>query len=272
MTNYPTSLDALTNPAATDRVTSPSHADQHANANDAIEALETKVGVDSSAVTSTLDYKLKNAASVNPGHLHSEAGLSTSDVTTLDVSTSKHGFAPKAPNDATKFLDGTGAWDTVKDSDLATTDITTNNVSTSKHGFAPKGDGSTTKFLNANGAYTIVGGGTTFDTTQVYASAGVSSTFVDLDLSSVVGAASRVVMLRIATNGSGSANIRIRRKGEGTAVSNPATGSAGTAALSLGAAAGISYVIVVTNSSGVVEWQDTAASGAGIQANVEAYW
>lgn len=32
------------------------------------------------------------------------------DVTTNDVSITKHGFAPKAPNDATKFLDGTGAY------------------------------------------------------------------------------------------------------------------------------------------------------------------
>ncbi|MBI5402479.1 MAG: hypothetical protein HY959_03700 [Ignavibacteriae bacterium] len=39
-----------------------------------------------------------------------EAMLSTSDVTTLDVSTSKHGFVPKAPNDTTKFLRGDGAW------------------------------------------------------------------------------------------------------------------------------------------------------------------
>lgn len=39
-----------------------------------------------------------------------DAELSTSDVTTNNVSTSKHGFAPKAPNDAKKYLDGTGAW------------------------------------------------------------------------------------------------------------------------------------------------------------------
>jgi hypothetical protein len=39
-----------------------------------------------------------------------EADLSTSDITTNNVSTTKHGFAPKAPNDATKYLDGTGAW------------------------------------------------------------------------------------------------------------------------------------------------------------------
>lgn len=39
-----------------------------------------------------------------------DANLSTSDVTTNDVSTTKHGFAPKAPNDTTKFLRGDGTW------------------------------------------------------------------------------------------------------------------------------------------------------------------
>ena len=39
-----------------------------------------------------------------------DANLSTSDVTTNDVSITKHGFAPKAPNDITKFLRGDGTW------------------------------------------------------------------------------------------------------------------------------------------------------------------
>lgn len=39
-----------------------------------------------------------------------EDDLSLSDNTTANVSTSKHGFAPKSPNDATKYLDGTGAY------------------------------------------------------------------------------------------------------------------------------------------------------------------
>lgn len=60
-TNFPTSLDSLTNPTSTDQLTSPSHADQHANANDAIEALQAKVGVNSSAVTTSLDYRTKNS-------------------------------------------------------------------------------------------------------------------------------------------------------------------------------------------------------------------
>lgn len=46
-TNYPTSLDAFVNPTVTDSLNSPSHSLQHADANDAIEALETKVGVGS---------------------------------------------------------------------------------------------------------------------------------------------------------------------------------------------------------------------------------
>jgi len=41
-----------------------------------------------------------------------DANLSTSDITTNDVSTTKHGFAPKLPNDATKYLDGTGNYST----------------------------------------------------------------------------------------------------------------------------------------------------------------
>lgn len=57
-TSYPTSLDVLTNPTSGDKTNSPSHADQHANANDAIEALQTKVGINGSAVTTTHDYKL----------------------------------------------------------------------------------------------------------------------------------------------------------------------------------------------------------------------
>ena len=57
-TNFPTSLDTLTNPLATDTLDSPPHDEQHADANDSIEALQAKVGVDGSAVTSSLDYRV----------------------------------------------------------------------------------------------------------------------------------------------------------------------------------------------------------------------
>ena len=57
-TNFPASLDSLTNPTATDNLGAPNHAAQHANANDAIEALEVKVGVTGSAVATTLEKRL----------------------------------------------------------------------------------------------------------------------------------------------------------------------------------------------------------------------
>jgi hypothetical protein len=41
-----------------------------------------------------------------------EADITLSNNTTNNVSTTKHGFAPILPNDATKFLDGTGAYST----------------------------------------------------------------------------------------------------------------------------------------------------------------
>ena len=40
-TNFPTSVDSLVNPLSTDPQNAPSHSAQHANANDAIEAIET---------------------------------------------------------------------------------------------------------------------------------------------------------------------------------------------------------------------------------------
>lgn len=58
-TNFPSSLDDFTNPGSGSSLSSPSHADQHADANDAIEALEAKVGVDNSAVTTSLDYRIR---------------------------------------------------------------------------------------------------------------------------------------------------------------------------------------------------------------------
>lgn len=45
------------------------------------------------------------------GSVH-DSDLVLSDITTNDVSISRHGFAPKLPNDATMFLDGTGVFST----------------------------------------------------------------------------------------------------------------------------------------------------------------
>ena len=55
-------------------------------------------------------YVTKSVTGANITALVTDANLTTTDITTNDVSTSKHGFVPKAPNDATKFLDGTGVF------------------------------------------------------------------------------------------------------------------------------------------------------------------
>jgi hypothetical protein len=59
-TNFPENLDSLINPQPTDSVAVVSHSAQHTNANDAIEALQAKVGVNNSAVTTSLDYRVKS--------------------------------------------------------------------------------------------------------------------------------------------------------------------------------------------------------------------
>jgi hypothetical protein len=70
-TNFPSSLDNFTNPASTDLMNSVTvpHNEQHANANDAIEALQAKVGVDSSAVTTSLDYKVAQLEAISHGKI-----------------------------------------------------------------------------------------------------------------------------------------------------------------------------------------------------------
>ena len=65
-TVFPTQLDAFTNPTGqtpTNSSVTP-HAEQHSNANDAIEALQAKVGIDNSSVTTSIDYKLRQKPTV----------------------------------------------------------------------------------------------------------------------------------------------------------------------------------------------------------------
>ena len=58
-TNFPAGLDVLVNPQPSDSVELVPHAAQHANANDAIEALETKVGKTNDTNPNSLDFKVR---------------------------------------------------------------------------------------------------------------------------------------------------------------------------------------------------------------------
>ena len=50
-TNFPTGLDSFSNPGTTSALNSPSHAGQHADINDAMEAVQAKIGVNTTAGT-----------------------------------------------------------------------------------------------------------------------------------------------------------------------------------------------------------------------------
>ena len=86
--NFPTSIDSLTNPLGTDQVAVVDHAEQHSNANDILEALEAKVGVNSSAVITSHDYKLQGVTGSDKA----------SSVTGTETLTNKTLTAPKLAN------------------------------------------------------------------------------------------------------------------------------------------------------------------------------
>ena len=57
--NYPGAIDSFTNPGSGDALNSPSHAAQHANANDAIEAIETELGTDPAGASATVKARFE---------------------------------------------------------------------------------------------------------------------------------------------------------------------------------------------------------------------
>lgn len=63
--NFPTSLDAFTNPTSGNTLDSPSHSQQHSDANDAIEALETKVGIGSAPAGSAISGQVLMKGATN---------------------------------------------------------------------------------------------------------------------------------------------------------------------------------------------------------------
>ena len=68
MSNFPSTLSTISDPASTDRLNSPSHASVESAQNDAIEKLETFIGTLASAA-GTLIYDIRAAASDGGGHV-----------------------------------------------------------------------------------------------------------------------------------------------------------------------------------------------------------
>jgi hypothetical protein len=65
---FPTSLDTFTNPTASSLLTSPSHAQQHADINDAVEALETKVAIGNTVLGTYTAYTPTFSAGITVGN------------------------------------------------------------------------------------------------------------------------------------------------------------------------------------------------------------
>ena len=121
-TSFPTSKDILHNPHSLDSVQEVSHSEQHSNANDAIEALETKVGVNNSTDVNSLDYKVKQlelnfqdpgeikdlAASIITGGTHTGITVSYNDTTNLLNLTATYDDAEVVTAVATALTAGNG--------------------------------------------------------------------------------------------------------------------------------------------------------------------
>lgn len=65
MTNFPTTIDQFNNPTTSTKTNAPSfdHAQQHTDANEAIRAIQTKIGVDNSLDELSLDYIIRRLVS-----------------------------------------------------------------------------------------------------------------------------------------------------------------------------------------------------------------
>lgn len=157
----------LASPALTGNPTAPTQAPGDNTTKIATDAFVTAaVAAGAAPVTSVFTRIGAVVAATND---YSEAQISFTDITTNDVTSTKHGYAPKSPADATKFMNGaaTPAYALVKDSDLSTSNVTTNNVTIAKHGFAPILPNDAAKYLDGTGAYSVPSGTGTGSVTSV---------------------------------------------------------------------------------------------------------
>lgn len=86
-TDFPASLDAYSNPSGSGTLAAEGHSTHHANHNDAVEALEAKVGVDDSAVSTSLDYLLNAVLGVFTKGELSVAGATTATIGRMHLCT-----------------------------------------------------------------------------------------------------------------------------------------------------------------------------------------
>lgn len=111
-TNFPASLDSLVNPSAGSSLDSPSHSGQHTDANDAIEALQVKVGIDSSADASSLDYKVSQAATLTGSQTLTNKTLTSPVLNSANLAAveEKWNIVASAPSTVTLYPSQGSVW------------------------------------------------------------------------------------------------------------------------------------------------------------------
>jgi hypothetical protein len=82
-TSFPENLDNFINPDSNTPLSNPSHSEQHQNANDAIEALQTKVGIDGSSNSNSLDYRVSQLETESGTLIAEQLGLSGNNDQTI---------------------------------------------------------------------------------------------------------------------------------------------------------------------------------------------
>lgn len=87
MADFPADLDIFTDFDTLLSLGANDHSVRHNAAQNAIAALEAKVGIDNSGVATSLDYLVKNSSSSDPGHSHSVSSIDslTSSVAELNI-------------------------------------------------------------------------------------------------------------------------------------------------------------------------------------------
>lgn len=110
MADFPTTIPDLN--AVTYQNSTPSkdtHPNLHNSVNNEIDAIATKIGTDNSADTTSIDYKLKNSSSSNPGHKHTLAHGATDVTASKDELNTLDGFTGSASDlNYAKDLNATG--------------------------------------------------------------------------------------------------------------------------------------------------------------------
>lgn len=256
-TNYPGALDSFTNPQATDKVATVSHAAQHANANDAIEALQAKVGIDGSAVTSSHDYKLQDVADGDKACAQADFNQvdNTSDATKNAAVATLTNKTINADNNTISNLEVDNFKANVIDTDTAMTADSDTRIPT---------QAAVKAFVEAS-----VVGGTQFPGSTAFNNTAPTS-YTDLDLSSIVGAAQRCVLLLVTQQSATATTYKFRPNGATYSLNDSDTNMVGASTTGNLLQNNAAIVVLTTDTAGVVEWKASGARSTKVE--VLAYW